>query len=81
MGGCALISHKEFRAGFNIWPFKIVPQQDLLTDASALNEGVLDLRLTFSAVTAQNIDLIVLAKYNGLITIDKNRVVKVDNRT
>ena len=80
LGGGALIKHQEFRRGYNLYPFKVVPQNDLYTDASALNEGVLDLKLSFKDATAANVDLFVFAQYNGVVTVDKNRVVKLDTR-
>ena len=78
MKGGSLISHYAFKSGYNVYPFKVVPQEDLYTDASALNEGVLDLKITLSADTNANVDLFVYAQYNSCITIDKERVVRVD---
>ena len=78
MSGGSLISHLHFRRGFAIYPFKVVPQESMYTDASALNEGVLDLMLTFSTATAANLDLFVYAQYNSTITIDKERAVRID---
>lgn len=77
MGGGSIINHSDFRGGYNIFPFKVVPQTDLYTDASALNDGVLDVKITFTTPTGSNIDLIVLAQFNGVITVDKNRQVKI----
>lgn len=80
MNGGSLISHSDFSGGFNVFPFKVVPQEGLYTDASALNEGVLELKVTFADVTEDNIDLFVYAQYNSCITIDKDRIVRIDDR-
>ena len=68
-----------FRGGFAFYPFKIMPQKDLSTNASLLNTGSLDLQLEFSNPTPKNLDLIVLAQYNGEFTIDEHRAVRMCN--
>ena len=71
-----------FRAGYAFFPFKIaVPVtadgQESDVNTSILNQGVLDVHMTFGVQTAANIDVIVYAQYNSQITIDNAREVRV----
>ncbi len=77
MGKGSIVSYEMFRGGYNIHCFKIAPQEDSMSDANALNTGVLDLSLSFTAALPNHVDVVVLAKYNDAITIDHARNVTV----
>ena len=76
----SLITHGMFRAGYNLFPFKICPQESPDIDTGTLNTGVLDLHLAFTAATPANLDLFVLAIFNDQICIDEGRNVRIGSQ-
>ena len=78
MSGGSLIRYDDFRAGYNVFVFKVTPQEDMYTDTCALNQGVLDLAMSFTAAIPENLDLFVLARFNATVTVDKDRVVTLN---
>ena len=70
-----LIDFDEFKAGYNLFPFRLTPASDAETDTSLLNTGSLDLMLTFSAVTPAGLDLFVYSLFSDSISIDKDHNV------
>ena len=77
-----------FRAGFAFFPFQVAPppsaslgagSDENSVNTAVLNQGVVDVEMSFRAQTPANIDLIVYAQYNSQITINNARDVQVTN--
>jgi len=70
------VSLKEFHSGFTIFQIDLSQQtEEGVTPLTS--KGISKLELKFRTALAQSINVIVYAKFNGLITIDHTRAVTV----